>query len=798
VLVADGVRGVFTYNPDPLCFVDKIGIYGLLGTVDSLKLKMATISQGWRFGGTNLGNTRGTYYDNFRLGLIRGGAAPSISQEIWNKYQDQFPFNEGVSPGDNSAFDTTTALVRTGLNIVAPATAPGVVPGDSILANAPYTGNGVSSGVRVDLVFRIDPGPGNYAIKGDRTSALVNTDPAHPFFATYLANNGPYGTPGGHGATWKRDVWNSARMDSADGNLYPILSRGIGGPASPVWMGTLHESDPNFASLGIAHNVCFLVDPNGSTDQSNIVCGGTPPAPYGGVSGTTKEGTKILPDGWFTPGTHVEYFLRKSLLESPGTVSLLFDTSVVLPQDPVGSVDVDQERWSSFDVLPDMWKSVRYGGAGLACVLLVDDADRRGSDPAFRGALDTLGYGKGNGATQGWARRQPNTDINSAANFVAANLGQYGLNFDHYDVRAAESGEAGHPGVRFANNPGAIALRRDTSGPSASQLASLYTTVVWTSGDLNSATLHDKFDSQEAADDISLLGGFLAGATPANRRGVYLDGDGIMEDGAFNSDNGTILEGFLTGKFGSDLTAGSYKVSANSQANTFGMIPVAPWAHPGRLYGLDLSCADLSDVLKVLPTVDGAAEAMQYQNLGPAPWTASVYRPTGSGRDYRTLIDGFDLAHLRGNYASLGQIGTLPATDFARAYWLDDALAGHFQVCARKGPIVAVGDSPGASGIRFANANLGAFPNPSLAGRNVSLRFTLAKAMPVTLRIFDVAGRAVARVQVKGALGPNVAVWDGVLANGAHASAGVYFYSLEGIDVAPSQKSAKLILLSSR
>src|SRR5207342_2619969 len=170
-------------------------------------------------------------------------------------YQDQFPFNEGVTPGDNSSFDTTTALVHTGLNIVAPGSAPGVVAGDTITANSPFVGNGVSTGVRMDLVFRIDPGPGNYTVKGNRTSALVNRDPAHPFFATYLANNGPYGTPGGHGATWNRNVWNSARMDSADGNLYPIISRGIGGPLSPVWMGALHEQDPNFATLGIAHNV---------------------------------------------------------------------------------------------------------------------------------------------------------------------------------------------------------------------------------------------------------------------------------------------------------------------------------------------------------------------------------------------------------------------------------------------------------------------------------------------------------------------------------------------------------------
>ena len=315
---------------------------------------------------------------------------------------------------------------------------------------------------------------------------------------------------------------------------------------------------------------------------------------------------------------------------------------------------------------------------------------------------------------------------------------------------------------------------------------------------MRSGTLHDKFDSQESADDIGLLGGFLAGATPANRRGVYLNGDGIMEDGAINSDNGTFLYPFLTDTFGSDLTNGNYKARTVSSLNTFAMLPTAPWGHPGRIYGSDQRCIDLADVLAVVPTVDGAAEGMQYQNLGPAPYTASIYRPIGSGRSYRTLIDGFDLAHLRGNYANIGQIGTLPATDFARMYWLDDALTGHLQICARRGGFAGVGDLPGMQPARFANANLGAYPNPSFAGRNVSLRFTLAKAMPVTLRIFDVAGRAVARVQVKGVEGPNVATWDGVLANGASASAGVYFYSLEGIDIAPEHKNAKLILLSSR
>ena len=34
-------------------------------------------------------------------------------------------------------------------------------------------GDGVTTGVRVDLIFRIDPGPGNYSTKGNRASALI-------------------------------------------------------------------------------------------------------------------------------------------------------------------------------------------------------------------------------------------------------------------------------------------------------------------------------------------------------------------------------------------------------------------------------------------------------------------------------------------------------------------------------------------------------------------------------------------------------------------------------------------------
>jgi hypothetical protein len=786
------------FNPDPLCYQD-LWSYGGLGvtpgTIDSLRIVAAVITQGYRFGGINLGNTQGTYWDNLRVGFVRA-SAPALAGTIWHQLQDQFPWNEGVPPGDNAGFDTTAALMNSGLNIVAPEEDPGVVAGDSIVYAAPYEGDGVASGTRLDLVFRIDPGPGNYVVKGNRASALVNRDPAHPFFAAYLADNGTFGTHGGHGGTWNRHVWNSARMDSAEMNLYPIVSRGLGNPVSPGWMSTLHEADPRFATLGIQRNVCFLVNPAGPADDSNIDCPGAPPAAYGPVSGVTKEGTKILPDGWFTPGTHIEYFVRRSSLEAPGTATLLLDTTRVFPQDLAGLADLDADRWHSVDVLPDMWKSARFGGGGLACMLVIDGADHRGPERAWLGAMDTLCYGKNNGAKKGWKGLGPQSDPNDPAGYVPANLGQAGLNFDLYEIRAAESAEAGHPGVRLATNLGAIAGKGDRSGPSPTMLGALYSSLLVFTGDLDNSTLHDAFDQQEGADDIALYDNWLAGATPANRRGLWLSGDGIMEDATLNSDDGTVLLPFLFNRFGAELQSENYKVYSGSPATTVGFIPLAAWAHPGRIYGLEHLCTVAADVLLVESTVAGAIAAARYQSLGPgSEFTSSVYRPVGTGREFRTLLDGFDVSHLRGSYANLGQIPTLPATDQGRFGWIDDALLAHFQICSRRCSWIGVGDLPGIEPARFANLNLGALPNPAMAVRTITLRFTLARPGPVTIRVFNVAGREVARLEHEGTVGRNDVPWDGTLEGGVQAAAGVYFYRIDGIEFGPGSSPNKMILL---
>src|SRR5262249_47904028 len=107
---------------------------------------------------------------------------------------------------------------------------------------------------------------------------------------------------------------------------------------------------------------------------------------------TTKEFTKIIPDGLLTPGSHVQYFYRKSHAANPLlSYAMCPDTNLITPQPREGS-STDMHRWQEFSVLPDRWKSPAFGGAGMACMLYVDLDDRRGNEGRFVGLMDTIGW----------------------------------------------------------------------------------------------------------------------------------------------------------------------------------------------------------------------------------------------------------------------------------------------------------------------------------------------------------------------------------------------------------------------
>src|SRR6185436_3988127 len=153
----------------------------------------------------------------------------AVSSAIWELPTDVFPANETPLLPNSSNFDTTTALIKGPLNV---SQATGNQQ-DTVLVVAtnvsgstdPVLGNTT----RLDMVFRILPGPGNYAIAspGGRTfppTAVmllldVPTNQANSvssgdgsFWGEYIANPGVFAGGTHHGgAYWDFLTWNSAR-----------------------------------------------------------------------------------------------------------------------------------------------------------------------------------------------------------------------------------------------------------------------------------------------------------------------------------------------------------------------------------------------------------------------------------------------------------------------------------------------------------------------------------------------------------------------------------------------------------
>ena len=150
-----------------------------------------------------------------------------------------------------------------------------------------------------------------------------------------------------------------------------------GGGQSAMWMSTFHEAElncptqPKRTAWVLSHKrpQCFVIDTTlSSLNASNVQCGSAPgymttlPHSYSGWTGDVQssEGISILPDGMFTPGTHIEYFFRRQDLSGPnvGLSFLCPDTTVVMPQ--AGESSFDGHRWMEVNVLPDRWKDHSY------------------------------------------------------------------------------------------------------------------------------------------------------------------------------------------------------------------------------------------------------------------------------------------------------------------------------------------------------------------------------------------------------------------------------------------------------
>jgi hypothetical protein len=484
------------------------------------------------------------------------------------------------------------------------------------------------------------------------------------------------------------------------------------------------------------------------------------------------------------------------------------DTSTVSFQDGMGG-SLDLLRYDHMAVLPDWWKDVRFGGPGLACILYVDAADNRGFEPAVLGGLDSLGFGLDNGAERGWKQLLGNLgNPDNPAGFVPANLGQVGLGYDKYDIRAAEWREGDRPGCRLATDwHPSLGSRQCKQGPTLAMLDYYYKAIIWDSGDLDfsRAAMHDGSGvNGEQSDDAALVGNWLALASSANRESFWGMGDGLVQDLTLSATPSTIglLNTMGTIWIDNDYATFSGNTTIGAAYRSLDADPGAgdPF-HSLHRYGMLNAAENQLDVLDRNPAVAGAERAGRYEQFsdrgygGAGPYYASVYRrmDPNAGRFFATLLDGYSLGRLR-SWNGPGDPTTssywLTYNNYAQRAWMGDAL-GAFNLCARVAPVIAVGEQPGTSALNLVR---GAFPNPSFAGA-ATVQFTLVRPTRVTVRIYNVAGRLVHEATLDGQPGENAYRWNGATESGRRATSGVYFYRLSAPGIEFGNNGQRMVLL---
>jgi hypothetical protein len=794
------------------------------GVPDSIRIYVGILSQCFVFGATVTCNSRdGAYFDNLALAFTNKttatvNAAGTIQSNVWDWFADAFPvngpFGTSSTPG-TAAFDTTTALVTGSINN-APLTGDKLrydVLMDTILVQANNGSNQTpgdtnSVDVRTDLVFRILPGPGNYQVAAGRTfpptsamklltvpsnqASVVATPPAagdHSFWAEYIRSPGQF-SKGTHnnGQYWDYLTWNSARCDSAEANIFPVVGKSTTGLTAGLYASMYHESDPKFTVLGIDKYRCFIVDTTKAAQVDptfdNIECDGGHPAYLDvvprsrtGWDGTviTREFTKIIPDGLLTPGTHMQYFWRKQQVFGNGAIQTDPDTTQIRPQIPIGGAGLDAERWSSFAVLPDNWKKAPWG-AGLACMLYADYADNRGDETVFISVMDSIGGTSSNkwGAHNGW-HAVGGTDLDNATNpnlssaFVHGKNQQPGTVFDMYQFRGSESGSSS--GTRLGNRllaadqsrAGKLTGKSATSGPTPDMLAQ-YRILALLTGNLNSILLGPATNVAEA--DTTLFEQFIATAT--NRpRALFFQGQGFVSREHVNHGQ------FLANRLGVLWRDDSYLILSGNSSSCSDLATVAPITLSNDVFAVENSCVNTLDVLSVNAQLAEAVAASTYENVGVnGPYVASVLKPSVTGgREWVALTDGWDIRRQWSRYCE---------SDVGRLQYYYRTMSNLFAgMCSTWGSPAVPLDVPQTGG-GSAYANFLKVGNSVVRSGNATIRFGVASTDRVRVRLYDVTGRLVRTLADRTFQANEYSLpWDGADDAGREVSRGVYFARID-------------------
>jgi hypothetical protein len=338
---------------------------------------------------------------------------------------------------------------------------------------------------------------------------------------------------------------------------------------------------------------------------------------------------------------------------------------------------------------------------------------------------------------------------------VDQSLAALGVRYDRYDVNAPSAGLGNTPGGVTPGSGGVV-----WPGVSAAALAAMYSAVIWDVGDRNSFTL--------TAQDQVLLQSWLG--TAGKDRGLILAGDNLAYDLVVN---GAGVGSFLTCTVGAAYALDAWTTPQTNPTPTLsGADGTRIASEPFPLMG-DCPTLNRFDALNVAPCVGAAGRAwLRYPN----GLTAATERraPLAGTDSLRAVLLGFSL-------------GTM--TDTARRnLFLWRTLVEEMEVpyCVTPTGIDAAAGPP-------ARRNRIEAPAPNPFNPSTLVRFTVARAGPVRLAIYGVAGVRV-RTLVDRSLpaGAHAVRWDGKDDRGMDAGSGAYFIRLEG---GGEPDSRKVVLL---
>jgi hypothetical protein len=323
---------------------------------------------------------------------------------------------------------------------------------------------------------------------------------------------------------------------------------------------------------------------------------------------------------------------------------------------------------------------------------------------------------------------------------------------------------------------GYAAGKYSVTAPTPEMLRRFYRVITLLTGDLNSGITGPFFNKSQ--DDIGILNDFLTGTSAnstAQPRGLFIGGDGFVQDEMLldgqNSSHGL----FVTTKLGLTLRNGSYQSVSNNTNDCADLITTNLITTNGDVYGVGNSCGWSNDLFLRNPSVSEAQEAVYYENVGSnGPYVASVYKPANAGasRNWVAYTEGWDIEHMWSRYCET-------AGGRLAYYWnmYNSLFASQCQVTTTA-PDQTLDVPQSGHGAPFVNfMKVG---NSVMRAGNARIHFGLASADHVRIRMYDVTGRLVRTLADRSFnAGEYDLAWDGADDSGNQVARGVYFARIE-------------------